>query len=194
MFIGSGPRLIHSFIFTISKEPKKKIWRIRKSFSFERFRFISSWSECRRKSAFSDSLFPIFVINISQQHLMFDVLNINNNNNNIYNSESNKEEKSVDISNNFCSKEKNSFFRKRIKMKKKRNILSKNGPTHHWKNGPEMWWRWRKKGAIIEQWLAYLLLDPPGLSLNRNSEVFSRIFFSKFAVFIDSTLLIQWLN
>ena len=63
---------------------------------------------------------------------MFDVhsssYNIDNDDNsnydNIDDNNSNKEEKSVGISNNFCSGEKNSFFEKRIRKKRKEIFFS----------------------------------------------------------------------
>ena len=64
---------------------------------------------------------------------MFDVhsssYNIDNDDNSNYdnndsNDSNNKEEKSVGISNNFCSGEKNSFFEKRIRKKRKEIFFS----------------------------------------------------------------------
>ena len=55
-----------------------------------------------------------------------DINDINDNSNydNIDDNNSNKEEKSVGISNNFCSGEKNSFFEKRIRKKRKEIFFS----------------------------------------------------------------------
>ena len=63
----------------------------------------------------------------------------NDSNDNIDSNDSNnKEEKSVGISNNFCSGEKNSFFEKRIRKKKKRNIFFgiTIGRSDDWSNSP----------------------------------------------------------
>ena len=54
----------------------------------------------------------------------YNIDNDDNNDNNDSNDSNNKEEKSVGISNNFCSGEKNSFFEKRIRKKRKEIFFS----------------------------------------------------------------------